>query len=179
MKQKRLSLVAHRKSSPNHPLHRRHYLAPAFCTMEDDRASKFEGKRELGLEHLSHDWRNVAHLQAVKSDFADAGLGVGHKLLAKLCKKRDYRYVQRLPGMHSEEISPDEQFSHRRVAAGNVAVGVCHLCAENAEFVGARNGARRIRAVELRHYALQVRLDGFRTDTERSGYRLTLVALSD
>ena len=34
------SLVAHRKSSPNHPLHRRHYLAPAFCAVEDDWAAK-------------------------------------------------------------------------------------------------------------------------------------------
>ena len=40
MKQKRLSLAAHRKSSPNHPLHRRHYLAPAFCAVEDNGAAK-------------------------------------------------------------------------------------------------------------------------------------------
>ena len=56
-----------------------HYLAPAFSAVEDDGAAELDGERELRLEDLAHPRRNVTALQAVESDLADAGGGVGEE----------------------------------------------------------------------------------------------------
>ena len=79
MKQKRLSPVTRRKSTANHPFHRRHNLTPALRPVKDNGATKFQSKRKLRLEDLAHKRRDVATFQAIKTDLANAGVGVGEK----------------------------------------------------------------------------------------------------
>ena len=90
-----------------------------------------------------------------------------------------FKLLKRLPGMHAEEVASDEEFAHRWVAAGYVAVCVGHLRAEDAELVGARDGAGGVRAVELRHDALEVGLDRFGANAERRGDSVALLSARD
>ena len=139
--------------------------------------------------------RDVAALEAVESDLAHARLGVGKQQRAEGGESMEWWDLwdnsptsptppttptpQRLPGMHAEEVASDEEFAHRWVAAGYVAVCVGHLRAEDAEFVGARDGAGGVRAVELRHYALEVGLDRLGANAERRGDSVALLSARD
>ena len=95
--------------------------------MEDDRSAKFKGKGELRLEDLAHERRDVAHFETVEPDFSDAGLWIGNQPETELPGdfwSFDSAFFQRLPRMDAEEIAADKKLANRRVAAGNMAVGV-------------------------------------------------------
>ena len=66
-------------------------LAPAFRAVKNNGATKFQSKRKLRLEDLAHKRRDVATFQAIKTDLANAGVGVGKKLSAKRGEKWNIR----------------------------------------------------------------------------------------
>ena len=159
-------------------------LAPAFCAVEDNGAAKFKGEGELGLEDFAHERRNVAHLEAVETNLTDTSSGVGKELGTKLpfyftLYTFNFTLFQGLPRVDAEEIATDKKLAHRRVAAGDVAMGVGHLRSQYAEFIRTRDGARRVGAAELRHDSLQMGLHRLRADAERGGDRVALVAFGD
>ena len=83
MKQKRLSPVTRRKSTANHPFHRRHNLTPALRAVKNNWATKLQSKRKLRLEDLAHKRRDVATFQAIKTDLANASVWVVEKVGAQ------------------------------------------------------------------------------------------------
>lgn len=92
MKQKRLSPVTRRKSTANHPFHRRHNLTPALRAVKNNWATKLQSKRKLRLEDLAHKRRDVATFQAIKTDLANAGVGVSEEVGAQGGEERRERW---------------------------------------------------------------------------------------
>ena len=104
-------------------------LAPAFCAVEDDWTAKFKGEGELGLEDFAHERRNVSYFEAVETNLTDTSSGVGKELRAKLLFNFtlytfNFTLFQGLPRVDAEEIATDKKLAHRRIAAGDVAMGV-------------------------------------------------------
>ena len=58
-------------------------LAPAFRAVKNNGATKFQSKRKLRLEDFAHKRRDVATFQAIKTDLANAGVGVSEEVGAQ------------------------------------------------------------------------------------------------
>ena len=107
-------------------------LAPAFRAVKYNWTAKLECKRELRLEHLAHKRRDVPHLETIKPNLANARFRIVEKPRAKLpfdftLYTFNFTLFQCLPRVNPEEITANEKFANRRVAARNMAVGVGHL----------------------------------------------------
>ena len=96
--------------------------------MKDNRTSKFHGKAQLRLEYFTHLRRNLTHLQAVKSYFTDTETRIGLKRTPQPRQRSTAfdgrRLPQTFPRMHTDEVTPDQELSDRRIAAGNMAVRI-------------------------------------------------------
>ena len=97
--------------------------------MEDDGTVKLRGKAQLKLKSFPHTLGNCSVFEPIKSDFTDPKPKIFLQPLPKSSKHLipDPRsLIPRIPRMHADEVAPDQELAHRRIAARHMAMRVGH-----------------------------------------------------
>ena len=103
--------------------------------MQNNRPVKFHSEFQLNFKCLPHTWCDRLALEPIQPDLTDAKPRIFLKLLPKLCNLFPHfsslfplpsSLFPCIPRMHANEVAPDQELAHRRVAARSVTMGVGH-----------------------------------------------------
>ena len=98
--------------------------------MKNHRTMKLRGKTQLKFKNIPHELGNRPILEPVKSDFTDAKAWILSNPKPKhpqIPFPVTCSLFPCIPRMHADEVAPDQEFADRRIAAGNVTMGIGHF----------------------------------------------------